>query len=345
MRHRHVRVTAEYHSYLTTGISLSLGWALIHPHEYWEADMASSIKVRVLDEFQNRFGHFTRIGKGQSMISIGQEAARVYFRYSKVHGRSRTFYGLREIDLRELDGHNSYVCFLNDLDPDPILLPYSDFEEVFRSTSPATDGQYKVQILNDRGIKEVYIARVGRFNVEGYLGLDALAESMAAHKLRRLPTLTHCQVQTLLAAIGHLKGFDVFVPASDVATLDWSIPCERFSLIDHIPAKFEKIESVLSEIDVVWTKRGSNSIENLFEVEHSTPVYSGLLRFNDVLLTDPNIERFSIVSNDNRRALFSRQLSRPTFVASGLSERASFLEYANVHQWHLRLSNRKVDMA
>ena len=80
------------------------------------------------------------------------------------------------------------------------------------------------------------------------------------------------------------------------------------------------------------------AIENLFEVEHSTTVYSGLLRFNDILLTDPKASRFSIVSNEVRRALFSRQLFRPTFKASGLADMTSFLEYSNVLDWHRRLS-------
>jgi len=94
----------------------------------------------------------------------------------------------------------------------------------------------------------------------------------------------------------------------------------------------------LSEIDVVWVASGRNAIEGLFEVEHSTPIYSGLLRFNDILLTDPKVSRFSIVSNDSRRAVFARQVSRPTFRRSGLSELASFLEYANVFEWHTRLA-------
>jgi hypothetical protein len=93
----------------------------------------------------------------------------------------------------------------------------------------------------------------------------------------------------------------------------------------------------LSEIDVVWVGRGRETITGLFEVEHSTPIYSGLLRFNDILLTEPRLTRFSIASNDTRRAVFARQISRPTFRKSGLSELTSFLEYANVVDWHARV--------
>ena len=101
--------------------------------------------------------------------------------------------------------------------------------------------------------------------------------------------------------------------------------------------QFKRRNQPCSRIDVLWIAAGRNAIEGLFEVEHSTSIYSGLLRFNDVLLTDPSATRFYIVSNEKRRDRFSRQAYRPTFRQSGLSERASFLEYANVFDWHQRL--------
>src|SRR5262245_39207763 len=71
------------------------------------------------------------------------------------------------------------------------------------------------------------------------------------------------------------------------------------------------------------------------EIRSRTPCC--LLRFNDLLLTNPRLTRFYVVSNDARRSLFSRQVFRPTFRRSGLCEIASFLEYANVWDWHSRL--------
>jgi len=140
-----------------------------------------------------------------------------------------------------------------------------------------------------------------------------------------------------MAGIGHLKGYDVWVPDGDVGRLDWSLTC-RFPLRPTIPTGFDPVRAILAEIDVIWVASGRNTVEGLYEIEHSTPVYSGLLRFNDILLTDPSLSRFSIVSNDTRRDLFSRQLFRPTFRKSGLSEVCSFLEYANVLEWHQRIS-------
>ena len=297
--------------------------------------MANPYKSQVIESLRRRFGEIRKIKGSESLFVIGDEAARIYFRYSKVFPGGKTFFGLREVDLRQLEGHNSYLCFLLDDGSPPLFVPYADFEEVFHNAEAAKDGQYKVQLYKEHAL-ELYVARQGRFNVEGYVGLETLEGSMDAGRLLKARSLSHSQVQTLLAGIGHFKGYDVFVPDCDVGRLDWSLTTQ-FPLRPTIPAGFERVRAILAEIDVIWAAGGRDTVEGLYEVEHSTPVYSGLLRFNDALLTDPKISRFSIVSNDTRRDLFSRQLFRPTFKKSGLAELCSFLEYANVFEWHQRL--------
>src|SRR5437899_3569677 len=298
--------------------------------------MANPRKSKVLDDLQQRFGDVHKLKGSESLFVIADEAARIYFRYSKVHEGGRTFFGLREVDLRQLEGHNSFLCFLLDDGSPPLFVPYADFEEVFANAEPARDGQYKVQLTNQSNTLELYVARQGRFNVEAYVGFETLERSLEAQRFREASSLSHSQVQTLLAGIGHAKGYDVFVPESDVGRLDWSLT-KNFPLRRHLPEGFDQVRGILREIDVVWVADARNKIEGLYEVEHSTPVYSGLLRFNDILLTDSRVSRFSIVSNDVRRDLFSRQLFRPTFKKSGLAELCSFLEYANVFAWHQRL--------
>ena len=298
--------------------------------------MANPTKSKVLDDLQQRFGEVRKLKGSESLFVIGEEAARIYFRYSKVPEGGRTFFGLREVDLRQLEGHNSFLCFLLDDGSPPVFVPYADFEEVFANAEPARDGQYKVQLTNQASALELYVARQGRFNVEAYVGFETLERSLEAQRLREATDLSHSQVQTLLAGIGHAKGYDVFVPESDVGKLDWSLT-EDFSIRRKLPEGYDQVRTVLSEIDVVWVESGRNKIAALYEVEHLTPVYSGLLRFNDILLTDPSVSRFSIVSNNVRRELFARQLFRPTFKKSGLAELCSFLEYANVFAWHRRL--------
>lgn len=299
--------------------------------------MSSVHKTQLLNELRERFGDLRKLPGSQSLFTLGADAARIYFRYSKIHEGGRTFFGLREVDLRQLEGRNGFICFLLDDGSPPVFVPYADFEEIFHNAQAARDGQYKVQLIAREAVLELYIARQGRFNIEAYVGFDALEGRLEASRLRGTHDLSHLQVQTLLAGIGHIKRYDVYIPENDAGRLDWSLT-KRFAIRKSIPTGFHEVRDILSEIDVVWVASGRNAIQGLFEVEHSTPIYSGLLRFNDVLLADPRVSRFSIVSNDSRRAVFARQLSRPTFRKSGLAELASFLEYANVLEWHTRLT-------
>ena len=299
--------------------------------------MANVATPNVIAEMQASFGEMHRLPGSNSMFVVGGEAARIYFRYSKVHSRGQAFFGLRKVDLFQLEGRNSFIALLTDDGSPAVFLPYADFEGVFQEISPAGDGQYKVQLLRGHGTRELYVPKRGRFNVNAYTGLETVRQSIEADRLRACLDLTHCQVQTLLGAIGAGKGYEVFVPASDICSLDWSLT-PRFPLREGVPAGYADIQPILSEIDVLWVANGRNEIEGLFEVEHSTPIYSGLLRFNDVLLTNPRVSRFFVVSNDERRDLFARQLARPTFRRSGLSEITSFLEYANVADWYTRAS-------
>ncbi len=124
---------------------------------------------------------------------------------------------------------------------------------------------------------------------------------------------------------------------NDRNRLDWSL-AGKFECFNRMRFESEKAKDILQEIDVIWIQKGSNKLAALFEVEHSTPIYSGLLRFNDIHLILPEFRpRFSVVANDIRRSLFIKQLNRPTFVASGLNEMCTFLEYMNVYGWYHRV--------
>jgi hypothetical protein len=178
--------------------------------------MAGRVKASFLSQLTARYGNLKKLERSQSLYEIGAGAARVYIRYSKVHEGSRTFYGLREDDLQALEGHPSVLCFLWDGQAEPLLVPFSQYEEVFRSTSPAADGQYKAQLyLQDDGV-ELYIAKAGRFNVEGHFGWAELDSLIDAANLSVVPDLSHSQMQTLLGAIGVAKGYDVWVPRAIV---------------------------------------------------------------------------------------------------------------------------------
>lgn len=298
--------------------------------------MSNLQKEAVLAELRKHFGEVTPFAKGTSLFRIGNEAARIYFRYSKVHERSRAFFGLRELDLRLLDGHNSYICFLTDGTLPPVFLPFADFDDVFLQASPAADGQYKVQLIEAAGQLYLYIPTLGRFSVDAYVGTATVRERTSADLLRQDSNFSHVQIQTLLAGIGHLKGLDVYIPPVDQPRLDWTMT-QSFRIEQALPGN---VRDLASEIDVIWLVPGRSQLHSLFEVEHTTTIYSGLLRLNDVLLAETPHLKFAIVADNTRRSLFVRQAMRPTFKKSGLADLVSFLEYRNVYDWHARLAGK-----
>jgi len=306
--------------------------------------MPNLMKAGVLASLTKRYGPVRKLENTQSLYEIAEGKARFYFRYSRRHAGNRTFFGLRKVDLQALEGHLAVICYLWDAQREPLFVPFHQFEEVFAALTPASDGQYKAQVYEQEGGTELYIANAGRFNVESYFGWSYL-ESLIRPPETVIPELSHVQVQTLLGGIGAAKGFDIWVPVHDRSGLDWNL-ASPFGLSETLPAWLTPIKEIAEEIDVIWLDRGGSRTAALYEVEHSTPIYSGLLRFNDVHLMFPSLNvRFGIVSNDNRRSLFVRQLSRPTFKASSLSEVCTFFEYRNVFGWYQRLQTGGQDNA
>lgn len=275
--------------------------------------MAKDYKSDLLRSIEARFGTVTRLPGSQSLVEL-KGGIRIYLRYSKIHGKGVTFYGLRQVDLNALDGHQSFLCFFTDREP-PLFIPYGEFEAVIRQSPLASDGQYKVQIAFSESTREFYLPRVGHFNVDAFGGLDALPVAGSSDSHTIASHLSHWQAQTLLGSIGVLKGYSVFIPPNNIELLDWSMT-QPFQPITSLPSHIDMHTRFASEIDIIWVDHKHDAIAAAFEIEHSTPIYSGLLRFNDVLLTCPGTSRFFVVSNESRRDLFVRQLHARPFNAA-----------------------------
>ena len=298
--------------------------------------MPNQVKINFLNSLEKRFGRLKKLPNSLSLFEIGDGLCRIYIRYSKVHSRNQSFYGIRKEDLKQLDGFNSVICFLWDTQIEPLFIPYSEFEEVFASLEAASDGQIKAQIYQEKDGTELYLANAGRFNVEAFMGWSNLEILIDTNKIISIPDFNHSQIQTLIGSIGIHRGYDIWIPNNDRNKLDWQLT-QRFTCKNDLPERYLRVFEVIKQVDVLWLKRGSSELSAMFEVEHSTTIYSGLLRFNDLHLIEPNLKpKFSIVSNDLRRALFLRQINRPTFKMSGLSELCNFLEYKDVFGWFNR---------
>ncbi|MGH7717483.1 MAG: hypothetical protein ACREON_01385 [Gemmatimonadaceae bacterium] len=137
--------------------------------------------------------------------------------------------------------------------------------------------------------------------------------------------LDHAHVQWVLAKIGWKLGYRVWVAAND-----WSRSCQGESLgslsVRRLPPLGVDAASqrIVSLIDVVWL-RGANEVAAAFEIEHTTAVYSGLLRMADLAALSPNL-RFPlyVVAPRDRLNKVRRELSRPTLRALNLHRRCGF---------------------
>lgn len=143
--------------------------------------------------------------------------------------------------------------------------------------------------------------------------------------------LDHTQVQWLLARIGKKLGCRIWIAAND-QNKEYRDQRLGDLSITQLPALGLDSESqrVVSLIDVLWL-RGHKQVVAAFEVEHTTSVYSGLLRMSDLAALSPNLSfPLYIVAPENRLDKVRRELSRPTFQALELHKRCGFFSFESL---------------
>ena len=298
--------------------------------------MTSATRAEFLSSLEREFGRLHRLGTSTSLFNI-RDKARVYVRYSKVHKRGATFFGLRREDVALLEGYPSFIAFLWDVQSEPLLIPYEQFAVVFHSVDPASDGQYKVHIYTNEEGTDLHIVRAGKFGVDSHFGLRALRAVVLESRDEPPPIdFSYHQMQTVVGAIGKLTGHAVYIPVNDRPFMDWSI-VDQFELAEDRPSTGRHATAVsLALIDVLWVHPTRNLLAASFKIEHSTPIYSGLLRFNDVHI-DFELPRAGIVADAEREDAFLRQINRRTFRASGLGDVCLFYKYSDVYRWYVQL--------
>ena len=143
------------------------------------------------------------------------------------------------------------------------------------------------------------------------------------------------KIQALLAEIGSRMGMQIWLPRSDRAAVlaEWRgdhPPILERLLLNYDDTTLRTIE----QIDVLWLK--GRAIKRAFEVEHTTSIYSGILRMADLLALQPNMDiRLHIVAPATRREKVFQELRRPVFCLldrGPLAESCTFLSYDSVRE-------------
>jgi hypothetical protein len=145
------------------------------------------------------------------------------------------------------------------------------------------------------------------------------------------------QMQAILADIGSKMGFQIWLPPSDRGRVLTKWTPKTGILLEELPVTFNPTTmKTIEQIDVLWLKRAE--IVRAFEVEHTTSIYSGILRMADLLAMQPNITiKLHIVAPTSRREKVFQEIGRPVFAALGgraLSEICTFLSYESLTDLH-----------
>lgn len=152
-------------------------------------------------------------------------------------------------------------------------------------------------------------------------------------KLQTPESLSSHYVQGQIAKIGELTGHQIWIPANDRSRVLEHWQPEPDSLLTTLPLSYDEATiKTVEQIDVLWIR--GRSIRRAFEVEHTTAIYSGLLRMADLLALQGNMQiALHIVAPPERRSSVLSQITRPVFSLlenAPLSERCSFLSYDDI---------------
>ena len=142
-------------------------------------------------------------------------------------------------------------------------------------------------------------------------------ESTAAQKawaVARESDTTHTEVQGWLRDLGNALGHDVWIASNDRSRSygDGQL-CD--GCVDRLPAAVDAGTDSVKLIDVIWIDRETQRVCAAFEVEHSTSIYSGIVRMLDLALGTQvgAASTLFLVAPDDRREDVAQQLRRPAF--------------------------------
>ena len=189
-------------------------------------------------------------------------------------------------------------------------------------------GRYAAPPLgDDAAARMAWEADLARVREDAAKADEALREAREGDR-------THTEIQGWLRDLGRALGFDVWIASNDVNRLHdggrLGDGCLR-----GLPASIEQAPGAdaVRLIDVLWLDRESGRVEGAFEVEHTTSIYSGIVRLLDLALggQDQPVQGLFLVAPDAREADVRAQLARPAFSrVAGL--RVRFLPYGELER-------------
>ena len=108
-------------------------------------------------------------------------------------------------------------------------------------------------------------------------------------------------------------GLSIWIPRADRGGVlkEWKDGGQN--LLERLPLNYDDTTlRTIEQIDVLWLR--GRSIVRAFEVEHTTSVYSGILRMADLLALQPNMDiKLHIVAPGAKPEKVFQEIRRPVF--------------------------------
>jgi len=163
---------------------------------------------------------------------------------------------------------------------------------------------------------------------------DSVPQPEAADAVPVTEVRESIQIQALIASIGASMGLSVWIPRSDRVAVVNEAKGE-INLLERLPLNYDDTTlRTIEQIDVIWLR--SRSIVRAFEIEHTTSVYSGILRMADLLALQPNMDiKLHIVAPLARRDKVFSEIRRPVFslLEKGpLADSCTYIAYDNIRE-------------
>ncbi len=126
---------------------------------------------------------------------------------------------------------------------------------------------------------------------------------------------THTEVQGWLRDLGLALGFSVWIAAND-RRRSYGQGCLDDGCLQDLPEPIASAQAIdsIRLIDVIWLEQ-TGEVAAAFEVEHSTSIYSGIVRMLDLALGTPSLiqNHLFLVAPDEREPEVRQQVNRPAF--------------------------------
>ena len=180
---------------------------------------------------------------------------------------------------------------------------------------------------DDAGARASWEADLARVRAEAAKSDKALVTAREGDR-------THTEVQGWLRDLGRALGFDVWIASNDTGR-PYAGGLLGDGCINTLPAAIDSAPGAeaVRLIDVLWLDRSSGGVAGAFEVEHTTSIYSGIVRLLDLALgaSEGTAHGLFLVAPDSREKDVRAQLSRPAF--SRVADlRVRFLPYGELER-------------